>query len=732
MATSTVRLYNLTKVNALDNVLIDNIQWYLGHNTYSPLIALYTDFQYIKQGLDVTIKLPLGQALSNKPTFNFVSITNSDNSRVHYYWVVEVNWKGISTVQVQLALDTINTFQDLIKNHFTDRTKIVRQHKDRFLGTENNNTRTRYNRVIDKISELQGLNKYNTSNEKMDVDDDNNQLWYLIYTTTQGTNVADYNTNEAVNCYLMPTTSIDIYKGNTTYTMKDLASSVDYYGSFLMSDCSFTINGNTFICDSNNRYFFQYYRTSSSADPYYRIVLLDNANETYSPVLSPLTASDEVSFSTSADMSKKINGKHFFVSGYSGLKDIYDSVSPERTVSSNGIHSIANISKLNRTLSYLIKIIECPYCPVVLADRGDNTYTITGDLVLTDELTGELDYVIKLKPNTNLINVLTNNFYINECICTLPAKADRVGTTKNIDYESKMYHSDFYNYIINYDSFNKQLYLENISGPYDYTYTKPYLEIDYKQSNAVSSALGFRINIENANVVYNDDAYEPYLICNRNNESVILNSSYLNYLRNGYNYDVKTKNKQREQQVISTALQVGGGIASIVAGGLTSATGFGAIGIGTGISLITSAFASGTNIYYNNIQAEQNIQQKLEEAKASSNSVNASDDLSLLDWYNGNHLRLIKSELSDIQKNNVFDLFYNTGYLVNTSGIPDLTSRYMFNYIQCTPDLDTKTNPELVEYLGDIIARFEKGITDIHQYFNYDKSLENWEEWLVS
>ena len=88
-------------------------------------------------------------------------------------------------------------------------------------------------------------------------------------------------------------------------------------------------------------------------------------------------------------------------------------------------------------------------------------------------------------------------------------------------------------------------------------------------------------------------------------------------------------------------------------------------------------------------------------------------------------------DISEAQKSNVFDLFYRTGYACNESGVPNLNSRYRFNYIQCEADFTTKANPEWQIFLPDILERFEKGVTYFHTTSDFEQKYENWESWII-
>lgn len=50
--------------------------------------------------------------------------------------------------------------------------------------------------------------------------------------------------------------------------------------------------------------------------------------------------------------------------------------------------------------------------------------------------------------------------------------------------------------------------------------------------------------------------YEDYLLVNRNNEETIFSNDYLNYIRTGYNYDKKARDREIEKKTRNLPLSV--------------------------------------------------------------------------------------------------------------------------------------------------------------------------------
>ena len=125
MAISKIKIYR-TNITPERNALVENIETYL----YG-LTPTYSNdnFQYQKLGLDFTTKIPVDQAtIGNQSIGNYVSI--EQDGKTWYYFIINPTWKGVDTVELELSIDSVNTFQ--YDFHMTDKTSIKRQLSDRF------------------------------------------------------------------------------------------------------------------------------------------------------------------------------------------------------------------------------------------------------------------------------------------------------------------------------------------------------------------------------------------------------------------------------------------------------------------------------------------------------------------------------------------------------------------------------------------------------------------------
>jgi len=738
MAYSTLTLYQNCKIRPENNFWVDNVNTYLG----SLDETVINNFQYIKDlSLDLNIKVNLPQVQSNKPIYNYVAIVNSDNTRVFYYFILECNWRSENTVELKLSMDTINTFQDKFNNNgFKDTTQIVRQHKNRFVNDTNTEAHNII-RIVDKENE--GINGVTlTRNSLTEVTSDN---WYLIYTSDSENGISCYLTNK--NGFLTGSDNKGIL-----YPSEEIATGWVFLFSNIAGDLSFIVSPSsagehTETCSDNTWFFLAYSTEGTNAN--WRMWKYENYAVT--AVWDFLSDQDYIKFTQSSKLLAEWLDPTTFGSGAFRNYISYYRINMNSRESVSRLYGydyyvhtygpsesrfyVNGINDWDRTRSEIVKIVECPYCPVTISNEHtllDNGWVFVNQTWGAD---GSSINAVKL----NDINLqFTRDLYASNVLdasIDIPALSNRPTLAKNSKYESKLYNSSFYIDKWFYDSFTKEVIHENIT-PTSVT-NVPLLNIKYVQSSNISSKLLFDFKLSNATYKYTDD-FDNILICNRNNEYPIYNNEYINYLRNGYNYDVKSKNQQTAYNWFGTGIQVVGAIASLAAG--VGASGFtGGVSAAAGISLATSAIASIASNINNTVTQENAIQQKLEQAKAQSASVQNADDLSLLNYYCGNNLRHCTYTISDNLKNQLFDLFYRCGYACQTAGIPDTDSRRSFNYIQCNPVFVNEKDPEWLEYLDDIKQRFNSGVTRMHRFqksmitgliYDWDFALENWEIYL--
>lgn len=377
-----------------------------------------------------------------------------------------------------------------------------------------------------------------------------------------------------------------------------------------------------------------------------------------------------------------------------------------------------------KTDSRVMKIIQVPYCPLdKWFNNNDWYYDINGWVYDSNnaafrKINIEADTNSSITLNWNPLNLLKLDY-------VEPSSSD----SRNDDHESKVYHSEFYTPKLVYDSFNYIYRLENVdnSNADNLNNAK---EIGYKVSNTFSGNFMFNTNVPLTRSVSD---YDNIMIINRNNELPVYTSAFMNYVRTGYNWDVKNKNLGLTKGIITTA---GAGIAGAAAGAMKGSAGgpYAAAG-GAVIGAIAGTAGGLLNLAFSQIQADNNIKQKLEESNRQGVSVNDCDDINLLQAYtDGNKAKQVEYQASTAVIDTVKDLFYYFGYNEDKRAIPNLNSRLWFNYIECEPVFQENQNLVYKNYLDDIRQRFMNGITVYHKVnntYDWNQEKENWETNLI-
>ena len=138
--------------------------------------------------------------------------------------------------------------------------------------------------------------------------------------------------------------------------------------------------------------------------------------------------------------------------------------------------------------------------------------------------------------------------------------------------------------------------------------------------------------------------YVNVLPVDRNNEVVLYNNQYINYLRTGYNYDVKAKQRTDAATGINSALAIIGAISSV---GLGVASGNPLLAIGGVVAGFSTTGHAIMNMLNATAQSEQNLNSKMDQLRAQATSVAGSDDIDILEAYSDNRAKLTEYRVSD-------------------------------------------------------------------------------------
>lgn len=369
---------------------------------------------------------------------------------------------------------------------------------------------------------------------------------------------------------------------------------------------------------------------------------------------------------------------------------------------------IASFSSFDRTQDDIIKIIALPYMPLLKLANGSYekaTYNSTYKCLELSSLDNDL--------SVDEYNSTWWNPYADLYLGTI----DTSKTAKDINMESKLFHSDYYQPKVVYDSFTFVFSLERINideclginGNFGFTFTC---------TNTINSRFLFTFNeyVTNGKMVNN---YDNIMYVARNNEVTVYSSSYMSYLKNGFNYDVKSKQRSEVGTWIGFGVTAIGAIASFASG----------VGAGAGIVLTASASAQLVNAVNSTAQAEANQSQRLQQLRMQADSVHGADDVDLMMKYTGNIAKMMLFKVSSRLKQCLYNLFFYTGYNIGVQGIPNYTSRTRFNFVSADLDLHDIKNITN-DIINDIKDKYKLGVTFIHKYdssWNFAQDLENWE-----
>lgn len=285
-----------------------------------------------------------------------------------------------------------------------------------------------------------------------------------------------------------------------------------------------------------------------------------------------------------------------------------------------------------------------------------------------------------------------------------PLITAKIGTPKSILYEPKLRTREYHYYTI----LNSHMDSLNI---YEEYFTD---DLIIKYANSMDVWLSEEIKLMNYK---GDNGFINYQRTKNNNEITIVTDAYLNYMKNNRN-QIQTTQIMGGIQAGLGVIQLAGGIAAGSAGmpGL-------AIGLASG----------GINQVYNGLGGIVSEQSRQEDYKNKADDVKSKQNELMLDTFNDRDFYWkVEFTIQSVYQNKIWDMFFKQGYLSNQYTIPDLRSRYYFNYIKCSfIELDsTKIGENDVRL--EIEQMFLKGVTLWHYrstttFLFTDYTKENWE-----
>ena len=420
--------------------------------------------------------------------------------------------------------------------------------------------------------------------------------------------------------------------------------------------------------------------------------------------------------------------------------------------------NISNFDTIPSDISNISKIIRIPYCPCNIypynIDKGEyffqnengstkegtergfayqfhlgDKFTTLSTAHTESEEGATPSHTLRL-PMFKADNLFDEISFAKYIKVTLSGDISKNQRRLNHMDDSKTYTSEFFNIGFFFENNSVYYPLEEFRlAPVDNVVPIPKINIEYYVSNAMNPTIMFHFNFTEGSKVESSPT-DNYLTISGSFEVPIYTDAYLEYLRNGYNYDLKNKEQQTRMAIINSAISIGKGIASTA----TSSTGVGAV-IGAGQT------ASAVSTLYNTIENQISLDRKWEQqqrlnAEKGAN-VSGSVDTELREVYYP-RLRLVTYKVKSTLRNSLNELFFRYGYKVEQYAKPSITNRVWFNFLSA----DVTFNSELPSYctkeMEELLrAKISEGVTFFHRQttlkpdkylgWDIDQVNENWE-----
>ena len=785
-----LRLYQVD-FGPTDNFYIEDIESYLRTLPANAKREEWNNLNYLKLGMNLTIKLPLNQVYQIENSCNY-AIIEQDNNK-YYYFVVDAKWTAKKTVQLVLTLDTVQTFFTKLK--WSDKTQIMRETQNRLVKLSGNY----YLRKIDKYNEGFNPAKTKEANETI-INTTLGGKWYLVYMSNPAT--TQDNTSNPMFMGLIGDTSYKIANAGTGTENVETPFSEGYI--YFLTTSGLGEGGYMEVGSARSELnkvvdntISRVYAVRKTSPVYLEVKTMYYTGDTYPYSFS---SGNWVRTPSTGDLTKAIvhNAKVIhkvpdteYNRGITSLDKI-DAL-PAIEVNAGSYPELKTVaySDFDNSNSRLSKIIELPYAPISVTKNVDGTYNFMG-------CTFNYGYNIMQINVSNLSTFIKEDKrlqYLLYLTIANPTATDK----PNIDLESKLYSSEFYDYGYYYDTDKLPIRLEDINtNTLDCS-----IKIYYNTTTTMNSDKQFYFEMKNA--TYDKiQPYELYLNCARSTEKMILNDSYAEYIKNGYNYDLWNQ-KQQEKiaktnailNYVSAAISAIGPVAGLFKGGyslaktgrnyfqnrayakfledkansLESGPGLddGTIEaevtkmqaemnrrdalvanadakqakakIGDILNSTTGVGAIVINQGINAISSALNSQASIESSQRSfANAVNSRANVpisasgsvptDLFDNYSSNKLTRYEFTIKPEDRTNLFNTFRLTGYAHPVQEKPVFNTRIYSNFVQCKPVFLNSSTEIYKVYLDDISLRFQAGITVKHNFkgkYDLHDEYENYE-----
>ena len=703
-----LKLYK-TDLRPEANEVFDSIDEFIG-DCGAP-VHQWNNLKYTRPDIDIMVKVPLDGSIRMLGQFDYAVLYDETQNKNYYYFVLNTNWKAHTTLQLQLSMDTLNTFWYEIQAGLGPQTHVTRRYFDRWkkVGT------LAYPLIDKHPEEISAPPMVQIAKPKAIGP---TKRWTLVYRT-------DYDSDVKVNpvtCYVMPEEDTKISETSYgTYTLTKNAAAPGIWWAMTNGsnhDDVFTIkSGNT-------------QRIVSMADYSYAAFVIENdCIHAYVYLLSNVEIdikADEIVFTVCKQIYRQSAtfGTNFAVSNL----DFNNPLVMDSGMSTGTLTAFGRWYDNNKTDTRLVKILELPYAPFNEEYDSSNKLIIPSGFSLSY---GLLKYNGAISGMESTIasfdNLAPEPFKIADVVNEAGIQKD----SNPDEYETKLWNSSYYVLKYVYDVQSKPIKLEEFEHLAVPNYS---LSINFCPSTGMDNSIGFEFKCSEQL----DTDFGDWLITNRTTEIPFYSNSYIDYMRYGKAVD----ERNMAFSVVSTAV---GGVGSAVSTGASLAFALAGAGVGAsagpigamvgaGIGLASTLIATSASIF----KANDQINAKMDQYKHQASSVQASNDLSVFRKYGKNKLLQVEYQPTKELRNSIGRYFHLYGYSCDEYGVPNWKTRVWSDYFVIEPQWwQTHT---MESYLADITARLQSGFRVLHRviltdqpfHYDFDSRYENWERSLIA
>ena len=823
--TSTITLYKDSAITPARNFVVEDLDTYLTSLTKITIL----DFQYLRNDLRLTIKINKDQEYVeaiNTYNYNYLKVVQKGVS--YYYFIMKKTQIAQSTIALELLMDSANTFKWNTAFYPTNRTRVIREHKDRIkkyvaniyfrelqratwniseafpyndgtpfivnielstsgsdptitnataryyesgahktLAISNINLKDGLSLVGDleislikvfnedyssmycSIYDLEDIEIEPTYNKIRNIDYFSEGINPILYKEELGLLEESYpikwnliyrnaeNDQDAVACYIIPESEVNLYTpSKTNFVYTDFVDGRYYIISAFWKNWTWRQTADGYVLVDNKKLTYEYTEGSpwkhwvdavvirrQGSQLSYRKIRFELGTDLISGGLPNVNmrsnlSSSWVNFTTLTLDSDKYVANVASIPAEGGKYPYWT----DKIVLAETSRSLTTFANVDRVDPKLIKIIKIPYFP--------SSYTYENDKFSVDdtwvyETTAFSNGSLQLNNlDTHFVNNISSEILNPLDVFELGALNPTLGADRDDYFESKLFHSEFYQPKFVYDSFGFVFELEKINE--EEFRPSQYFSFEFIMTSTINSKFMFKFP-EYVLKISSED-YDNILPIARNNEAPIYNSTYITYLRTAYRYDLKQYYQKEGLVKFGGAM----GAINLGEGAVKAFSDYDKEGVNY-FGLFDS-FKSFANTFKDLVVARNNnewgFQSKINQLKNQSNSVSGSDDIDLLENYSGNRAKLCLYKPEPRILKMVADLFYYYGYATNEIKIPVLNTRYWFNYIQCELEITGVDNNITQTIKEDLISRYASGITILHNHagvWDFQQVKENWE-----